>query len=941
MKFSFIKSIRIVSTFGIIWLCISIQLSFAQTATLTGTITDSQTGEPLWKADIEIRPSNSGDEKRGGASNRNGVYEIRNLSSGVYSISVSYLGYQTKKVEEVRLADSPVTILDVQLIATAINLDPVVVTASREQEKALNAPASISVVEAPEIRDRPALTAKDYIQNLPAVDIASTGIAQSSVTVRGFNDVLTGSMLLIADNRYAHVPGLRVNLLNFLPLTNEDIDRIEILSGPASALYGPNSANGVMHLISNSPFDTVGTTISVGGGGRDFFNVSQRDPLGGRNIYLTTLWHANRLSQKFAYKISAQYYQGIDWQYHDPEEPAKIILGHQTPQGKETFGDSLINNRDFQVEKLATEVVMDYRPTRNLNLILNSGFNRANQVELTDFGAAQARDWIYGYVQGRLIYKNLFLQGFTNFSDAGDTYLLRTGDLIEDNSKLYAGQIQHRLAFGDRQQFTYGVDALLTRPNSKGSIYGRNENDDDINEYGAYFQSETEIFSKLDLVAAARVDDHNHLDARVLSPRLGIVFKPAIGHNFRFTYNRAFGTPSATNLFLDFIYGNFLNPFDSTKTLISVRAMGVPQHGFTYMRDHTNRPMMMSPWLPAGTGYVSSDLNSVWPRAREILIKEADPTVQDILNNFLPAQLDSVSGDFRKLNLETREPGELVKDVKDIKPLKPVINNTFEVGYKGVIGEKLFLSIDVYHTHYKNFIGPFNLETPNVFANTTELSAALEPTRVDIMNYLISQGTPRDTANSLANGIISGVVDSVGKIPLGVVTPQQVANDTDAILTVRNFGDISLNGLDLSFAYYLNRNWSFSGNFSLVAKNGLNPFSKDDQVVFQNVDGVADVHLNAPGRKGGVSIQYQSRHRDFSARVAARYVEGFQMASAVWAGNVPAYTLFDVSLAKDLPFSPNTRFTLSAENVLDRKHREFVGAPEMGRMILVRLIHSF
>ena len=64
------------------------------------------------------------------------------------------------------------------------------------------------------------------------------------------------------------------------------------------------------------------------------------------------------------------------------------------------------------------------------------------------------------------------------------------------------------------------------------------------------------------------------------------------------------------------------------------------------------------------------------------------------------------------------------------------------------------------------------------------------------------------------------------------------------------------------------------------------------------------------------------------------------MASAVWAGNIPAYTLFDVSIAKNLPFSKNTRITLSAENVLDKKHREFVGAPEMGRMILARLIHT-
>lgn len=934
-----IKGVRI---FWVVWLFLLIQPGFAQTATIIGTVTDSQTGEPLWKANVEIIPHDADIEKRGVASNKNGQYKIQYLSPRVYSLKISYLGYQTTKIKRIEIAGDIMQVLDVQLIPAAINLNPIVVTASREQEKALNAPASVSVVDAPEIRDRPALTSTQYIQNLPAVDIASTGIAQSSVTVRGFNDVLTGSMLLITDNRYANVPGLRVNLLNFLPLTNEDIDRIEIVSGPASALYGPNSANGVMHLISRSPFDSVGTTISVGGGGRDFFNVSRRDPLGGRNIYLTTFWHTNRLSQKFAYKISSQYYQGVDWQHNDPQEPEKIILGHQTPQGKETLGDSLNNIRDFQVEKLAADVVLDYRPTRNLNLILNSGFNRANQVELTDIGATQVKDWIYTYIQGRLIYKNLFLQGFTNFSDAGNTYLLRNGDLIEDNSKLFAGQIQHRLVLGDRQQFTYGFDALLTRPNSKGSIYGRNETDDDINEYGAYLQSETEVFSKLDLVAAVRVDEHNHIDEPVLSPRLGIVFKPAIGHNFRFTYNRAFGTPSASNLFLDVLSGNIPNPIDQSEPFISVRTMGVPSKtGFTYMRDPENRPMMMSHWLPPDAGYIPSNLNNLWPVARQIVIQQANPVAQDILNNFLPAQLtQTVSGDLRKLNPITEE-FDLVDDVKDIKPLKPVINNTFELGYKGVIGEKLFLSVDVYHTRYKDFIGPLKVETPNVFANPEQLFAALEPTRVDIRDYLVSQGTPQDEAEAQATEMITSVVQRVGQIPLGVISPQQVANPNDVILTFRNFGEVSLNGLDLSFSYYLSNSWSLSGNYSLVTKNGLNPFSKDNQVVFKNVDDVADVYLNAPGHKGGLSLQYQSRRRDFSVMIGARYVDGFQMASGVCLGNIPAYTLFDVSLAKNLSFSPNTRFTLVAENAFDKKHYEFVGAPEMGRMILARLIQSF
>jgi hypothetical protein len=111
-------------------------------------------------------------------------------------------------------------------------------------------------------------------------------------------------------------------------------------------------------------------------------------------------------------------------------------------------------------------------------------------------------DWKYIYAQARFNYKNLFVQGFVNGSNAGDTYILRTGNFIRDNSKIYVGQVQHGLSFGERQRFTYGVDAILTRPDTKNTINGRNEDQDNIEEFGVYLQSETKVFSKLDLVAA-------------------------------------------------------------------------------------------------------------------------------------------------------------------------------------------------------------------------------------------------------------------------------------------------------------------------------------------------------------------------------------------------------------------------------------------------------
>lgn len=111
------------------------------------------------------------------------------------------------------------------------------------------------------------------------------------------------------------------------------------------------------------------------------------------------------------------------------------------------------------------------------------------------------------------------MQYYRNWNDAGDTFVLRTGDSIVDQSSLDVFQVQHIKQLNPRQRFTYGADLLLTRPDTKGTINGQNENDDDINEYGVYLQSETELNPQIDLVLALRYDDHNRIEDAVLSPR--------------------------------------------------------------------------------------------------------------------------------------------------------------------------------------------------------------------------------------------------------------------------------------------------------------------------------------------------------------------------------------------------------------------------------------
>ena len=92
---------------------------------------------------------------------------------------------------------------------------------------------------------------------------------------------------------------------------------------------------------------------------------------------------------------------------------------------------------------------------------------------------------------------------FLNGSDAGQTYLFRTGDQIIDKSKQLAAQVQYSSDHMNNDlTLIYGIDFIETMPQTESTINGQYENDDNITEVGAYIQGKYMINSKLELLLA-------------------------------------------------------------------------------------------------------------------------------------------------------------------------------------------------------------------------------------------------------------------------------------------------------------------------------------------------------------------------------------------------------------------------------------------------------
>jgi iron complex outermembrane receptor protein len=401
----------------------------AQNATLVGTVTDADTRMPLNAA--LVRVLGLSDDLAGGEStNEQGGFRF-SLPSGTYSIVIDHIGYQSHRVDAVRVRAGETKTIEVALVSRALELNPVIVTASRREEKALDAPASIATVSQEIIRERIASTPIQHLKGLPGVDVVETGLQQSNVVTRGFNNVFSGALLVLTDNRYAFVPSLRVNAHNFVPITSLDLERIEVVLGPGAALYGPNAASGVLHMISSSPIDAPGTTFSIAGGERSIFQGVGR-------------W-AHRASDRLGFKVSGQYFKGNDWRFSDPSEVsarAAAATAAGAAQITAAGGDpTLVGNRLVESERWSVEARLDYRFDSDSELILSGGTNTSlSSIEMTGIGAGQASDWRSSYLQARLRSGRLFAQAFLNASDAGDTYLLRTGQPIVDESRLFAGR---------------------------------------------------------------------------------------------------------------------------------------------------------------------------------------------------------------------------------------------------------------------------------------------------------------------------------------------------------------------------------------------------------------------------------------------------------------------------------------------------------------------
>src|SRR6185503_12433306 len=147
--------------------------------------------------------------------------------------------------------------------------ETVVVSASRTEEKLINAPATMTVIGPETIRSAPTQNFAELLRTVPGVNVTQVSARDINVTSRSATGTLSTGTLALLDGRSLYQDFFGFVMWDFLPVNLNEIKQIEVIRGPASAVWGANALNGVVNVISKSPREMQGTSAILGVGGFD------------------------------------------------------------------------------------------------------------------------------------------------------------------------------------------------------------------------------------------------------------------------------------------------------------------------------------------------------------------------------------------------------------------------------------------------------------------------------------------------------------------------------------------------------------------------------------------------------------------------------------------------------------------------------------------------
>ena len=541
---------------------------------IAGVVRDAETGEGLPFVNIVLT-----DTITGAVSGDDGSFEIPGLPAGKYSLSASYVGYEHLVLEHVKVTPGETTRVAFELEPTSVIASEVVVTASRKPQAASLAPASIGIVTFQQLREKNITTFDQAFDEVPGVVVTrSSGANVQAFSIRGASEVAGGGIgnrvLLLIDGRPALSPESGGALWNLVPVNS--IERIEVVKGAYSSLYGSSAMGGVVNVITRNPSPESKTRINLNYG---FYNRAPKSTGYNRyNDFYTAEMSTSRSLGRYSYLFD------MGWKHNDGnrEKSAFDLYNFYSKMGYRLNG-----NRNLQLSFNANRIKNDTPAT---------WFSSKKAYSVADYRKDDFQDrreynadlYYYALPNASVKYSTRFFyyQNFSKYTFDGDPGNDSTN--VNFGKQLIAASSVRTQRLGnvsqvdwhpnDRHYLIAGTDVKLDKvvglPDTV--LYGEHE----ALSLGAYVQDEITFNKKLTATLGARIDHYrilNEFSESNFSPKLAWVYHLKENLSIRMLLAQAFRNPAIAERFIKFEQGGGLrfrpNPgLRSEKLVLSFEA---------------------------------------------------------------------------------------------------------------------------------------------------------------------------------------------------------------------------------------------------------------------------------------------------------------------------------------------------------------------------------
>jgi iron complex outermembrane receptor protein len=939
---------------------------------ISGILLDNQSGEPLISATVLEKGT-----QNGALTDVDGKFTLKLSQPLPLTLTFSYIGYTSQEIE-LKTATDLKRSFTIKLVSNEVQLKGVEIVDTRVTEKQQQNPLTVESMGLQAIKAAPTASFYEGLGAQKGVDMTSASLGFVIINTRGFNSTSPVRSLQLLDGADNQAPGLNFSIGNFAGATEIDIQKVDLIVGASSPLYGPNAFNGVISMQTKNPFYHNGLSVQVKGGERQMFEGAIR--------YARVFKNKND-RDIFAFKVNFSYLRAYDWVANNLAPSTASGQDENNPGGYDAvnrYGDELpfnqafnyddrLGNRnqpglkqfyrtgymeedvvDYNVRNIKANAALHYKITDKIEARVAYNFGYGTTVYQGD-NRYSLKDLQFHQIRAEVIQPDKFyIRAYTTMENAGNSYdavftALKLQDLTKDNSVW--GQ-HYAQAWNN---YIGKVRALPGYPDPTNPAYT-----------SLWFTSYDSINNVANSVLAQYSDSIN------LWHSLSRLYADTFTFGGLYPQRPEPGTPQFDSL-LKVITARTAFEEGGTKFFDRSKMMHVQgEYKFEPKLKGQDRPFMdiiagasFRMYFPDSRGTVFSDTVT-----REYLRDSLGEYVKDG-NNQLVA-IDSTRNVIRnwevgaylsvvkKLKLDTESKHEMIftATVRVDKnqnfpfiatPAASIVysykkNHTFRVSFSSAIRNPTLQDQYLYYnvgraTLIGNLKGVDSLVTVDSYVDYLNSN----PFKDSLLSWFSVPAVKPEKVRSLeigykgiwfnkvyfdASAYVSFYKDFLGyQIGARITNPDSTtyrlqrvyrvaANSPDRIMTY---------GVSAGFNYFFYKNYALTGNYSW---NKLNKLGSTDPII---------PAFNTPEHKFNLGINGKDiaigKVKGFGFNINYKWIQGFVFeGSPQFTGEIPTYSLLDAQVSWEFK-KIFTTFKFGGSNLISKKNFQTYGGPGIGRML--------